>query len=315
MATLGAGIISSCVDSSGNVAGGQQGATADTALIGGEVPDIPYSARARHLPPPPKPKEEPSFERGYGAGCPRLMVRIGDFCIDRFEAYVVELKAGKEEPHLHSVHPHNDQVLMAKVAYRMYPQGSISRPQAEQACQNAGKRLCTMAQWKLACRGAEGSRYPYGPDEEPGKCNTRKTHLVTQFFGTDPMKWGNGMNDPLLNMIKGYLARGYEHPACVSGFGAYDMVGNLHEWVSDLVTVQMVGGRANDEKPEGGEKRKPRHPLLRVEPGNGIFMGGFFSNSNENGEGCSYTTMAHGVQHYDYSTGFRCCRDADSNGK
>jgi hypothetical protein len=28
-----------------------------------------------------------------------------------------------------------------------------------------------------------------------------------------------------------------------------------------------------------------------------------------NGEGCLYRTTAHGVSHWDYSTGFRCCAD------
>ena len=28
-----------------------------------------------------------------------------------------------------------------------------------------------------------------------------------------------------------------------------------------------------------------------------------------NGEGCLYTTTAHNMSHWDYSTGFRCCAD------
>lgn len=302
MATLGAGLISSCVDASGNVGGGAPGETADTARA--DTPkDIPYPARARRFPPLIKPKAEPVFERGYSVGCPRLMVRIGDFCIDRFEAYVMELDDGKETPHLHSVHPKGES-LVAKVAFNAYPQGSINKIQAERACRNAGKRLCTLAEWKMACMGPEGSKYPYGDVEEKDRCNTRKTHLVTQFYGADPMKWGDGMNDPLLNLMKGYLMKGGDSPGCVSGYGVYDMVGNLHEWVSDLVTESMAG-------PGGAKETKGNTPLLRVEPGNGIFMGGFFSTGTQNGEGCHYSTMAHGIQHYDYSTGFRCCAEAD----
>ena len=59
--------------------------------------------------------------------------------------------------------------------------------------------------------------------------------------------------------------------------GAFDMMGNLHEWTS---------------APEG------------------TFRGGFFVDTELNGEGCLYATTAHDVTHWDYSTGFRCCADA-----
>jgi hydroxymethylpyrimidine/phosphomethylpyrimidine kinase len=39
-------------------------------------------------------------------------------------------------------------------------------------------------------------------------------------------------------------------------------------------------------------------------------MGGFFSTKSEHGDGCTFTTAAHDVRYHDYSTGFRCCRDA-----
>jgi hypothetical protein len=43
--------------------------------------------------------------------------------------------------------------------------------------------------------------------------------------------------------------------------------------------------------------------------GKGVFMGGFFSTTNEHGEGCEFVTMAHEPKYHDYSTGFRCCKD------
>ena len=41
----------------------------------------------------------------------------------------------------------------------------------------------------------------------------------------------------------------------------------------------------------------------------GTFKGGFYVDTKLNGEGCLYTTTAHDVSYWDYSTGFRCCRD------
>ena len=48
-----------------------------------------------------------------------------------------------------------------------------------------------------------------------------------------------------------------------------------------------------------------------VQVGNGVFMGGFYSTRGELGPGCSFTTVAHDAHYHDYSTGFRCCRDAE----
>ena len=52
------------------------------------------------------------------------------------------------------------------------------------------------------------------------------------------------------------------------------MMGNLHEWVADA---------------------------------SGTFRGGFYADTSRNGPGCLYRTTAHNRQHWDYSTGFRCC--------
>lgn len=263
-------------------------------------------------PPPyvraPKPSAAPkeradAHMRGETRGCPEWMVRVtyspNDFCIDRFEAYVVRIQGEREVPHPSSVRP-TTLLLRARVSPGVFPQSSIDRPQAEAACKNAGKRLCTLREWKKACRGAEAYTYPYGNDEERGKCNTRKSHLPTYFFGPDARTWD--MDDPLLNRVPGFLAKTGTHPECMSSYGVFDMVGNLHEWVSTPVDASMIASRPKD-KVEGSR--------FSIVPGNGVFMGGFFSNSDENGPGCHYWTIAHPPSHHDYSTGFRCCRDAE----
>jgi formylglycine-generating enzyme len=40
-------------------------------------------------------------------------------------------------------------------------------------------------------------------------------------------------------------------------------------------------------------------------------MGGFYSTHGELGPGCTFTTIAHEPRYHDYSTGFRCCADAN----
>src|SRR5262245_13660541 len=74
-------------------------------------------------------------------GCPDGMTRIAAFCVDRYEAYVVELDAqGDERPH--SPYAGVDGLTVrARVAPGVVPQGYISQVQAAAACAHAGKRL------------------------------------------------------------------------------------------------------------------------------------------------------------------------------
>jgi len=96
----------------------------------------------------------------------------------------------------------------------------------------------------------------------------------------DPGVWAR-LNDPALGQVDGALSRTGEHAECVNGFGAFDMVGNLHEWVAtDPVAIH------------------------------GTFAGGYYLDTTINGEGCNYRTVAHAHEYHDYSTGFRCCSGA-----
>ena len=99
----------------------------------------------------------------------------------------------------------------------------------------------------------------------------------------DPGVWAK-LNDPGLGQVDGALAKTGEHGECVNGFGVFDMVGNLHEWVAtDPATVH------------------------------GTFAGGYYLDTTINGDGCNYRTVAHAHDYHDYSTGFRCCAPAGSD--
>ncbi|MFO0570738.1 MAG: SUMF1/EgtB/PvdO family nonheme iron enzyme [Polyangiaceae bacterium] len=220
-------------------------------------------------------------------GCPPEMVRIDAFCVDRWEAHVVELgQDGSELTHSPYLVIPDGVSIRAKSAEAVVPQGYISQLQATEACENAGKRLCDAAEFVLACRGIDANDYyPYGGQtHEPGACNEGKGSAVALFHGSDPSLWTyDDFNDPALNMWDGGLALTGEFTECVSPFGVHDCVGNLHEWGSD----------APDPK------------------GHGRFRGGFYGDAEYNGHGCLYVTSAHAPSYHDYSTGFRCCRDAE----
>ena len=232
----------------------------------------------------PDAEAPPPHPLAQDARCPLGMAYVSGFCIDRYEAYVVAVDdAGVESPHS-PFDVLGDGGFRAKVARGVVPQGYISQLQAAAACANAGKRLCTQAEFVLACRGPDvANAYPYGGTvRKPGDCNEGKGSSMPLFFGNDATKWTYAnFNDPRLNQWDGGLAKTGDFKACVSPYGAYDCVGNLHEWGAD----------PPDSK------------------GHGRFRGGFYGDAEINGHGCLYVTSAHEVAYHDYSTGFRCCAD------
>jgi len=230
------------------------------------------------------------------------MVLAGGVCIDTYEAHLLERTATGYALHPPHLRPAEGVEYYARSQPGVRPQAYISRVEAARACENAGERLCSVDEWYSACRGASRTTYPYGGVFERGRCNVGKPHLLTLHFGGDPQAWKyeEHFNSPLLDQLAGYLEPAGHYPGCVSSYGVYDMVGNLHEWVAD-----PVGTALGTKLPlQDGIRRR-----LRANAGKGVFMGGFFSTTSEHGRGCDFVTIAHEPKYHDYSTGFRCCRD------
>ncbi len=209
--------------------------------------------------------------------CRQGMVSIeGRFCIDRYEASLVETVNGEEKPFSPFQTIAEGAHVRAVSEPHVYPQGYISRNQAERACMASGKRLCQVSEWQQACRGPENKKYGYSEKREVGRCNDNGKNPVMTLFG--PRYDASTMNQPQLNQMEGTLAKTGDHAGCSNGYGVYDMVGNLHEWVADP---------------------------------NGTFYGGYYQDvaSLGHGDGCGYLTTAHEARYHDYSTGFRCCSD------
>jgi hypothetical protein len=239
--------------------------------------------------------------------CPPEMASIGQYCIDRWEAHLVAVQQdGSERPHPHSERPAEGVVYRARSEPGRKPQAFMSRIDAESACGAAGKRLCTVEEWYEACRGPDATTYPYGDNYVKGACNSGKPHLLTRLHGPDPRAWSyrDHFNDPRLAEEPGFLEPTGFHQACVSGYGTYDMVGNLHEWISNPVDDSLADKLPLTEGILGA---------LRRNAGRGVFLGGFFSTTNQFGAGCNYVTVGHEPSYHDYSIGFRCCRDAEGH--
>ena len=123
------------------------------------------------------------------SACPQNMVAIGDFCIDRME------------------YPNQPNTL---------PQGAMTFETATTLCQQAGKRLCTEAEWTLACEGPEWKGYPYGSTYRSNICATKDVALG------------------------GRISESGSHMNCTTPDGILDMTGNVWEWVMDDGGTQGV---------------------------------------------------------------------------
>jgi formylglycine-generating enzyme len=255
----------------------------------------------------PLPELLPGMPPPVSSGCPPEMVSVrGQFCIDRYEASVVDASDRALSPyyppshdelvHIYGVFrrvtPKNaapplpqppgfalDEAFEARARAlpSVVPSGYMSGVMARRVCENAGKRLCEPAEWVTACKGQNATKFPYGNTYVDGVCNVfRESHPAVVLYG-DASK--NHL-DPRLNLTgdaAGPLLRKTGATArCRSEWGSdaiYDMVGNLDEWVD--------------------------------EP-SGAFQGGFFSRSTR--EGCDARITVHPPAYSDYSLGVRCCK-------
>jgi len=224
--------------------------------------------------------------------CPAGMAFVetpdASVCVDLYEGALVL----RDEDGGESAWPFYDPIdgvdasLRAVPADGIYPQGYISQVQATAMCEASGKRLCTLVEWTAACRGQPDHDYvyPYGDTYDPTACNEGRESPIVRLFGADASYDNAELNDPECDQLDAGLARGGDYAKCVSFYGAYDMHGNLHEWI--------------DDSPDPNDPTK------------GSFMGGYFVDAKLNGPGCEYRTTAHAKTYHDYSTGFRCCADA-----
>jgi formylglycine-generating enzyme required for sulfatase activity len=259
---------------------------------------------------------EPSGETVEAARkCPPEMVLVRKFCIDRWEAAMVDKGTGRSlspyyppQPRLlkevfqawdidranfgsdgarampipevsewQRTHDFDPKAISRPGAV---PQAYLSYPLAKRACENADKRLCTRDEWVAACKGESATKFPYGEGYDRSKCNVWGfVHPGVVLHQSATF----GHRDPRLNLVsesgeKPYLRLTGATPTCASRWGkdaAYDMVGNIDEWVEG-------------DRPE--------------------FVGGFYARSTSNG--CESRVTNHAPSYYDYSIGVRCCRDA-----
>ena len=149
--------------------------------------------------------------------CPEDMVYVSDsgggFCVDRYEASPGKLCSLQEPANQFETNANLSQALCTPVSVKdAYPWVNVPQSQAMELCARVGKHLPKNSEWYRAALGT--------PD------------TATETEGCVLGRIGMGHSE-----------KTGTHRACISSAGAYDMVGNVWEWVDANIIDGSYGGR------------------------------------------------------------------------
>lgn len=214
------------------------------------------------------------------------MVKVGAFWIDRYE--LTACPGGSV-----GADTGDDTTALGCSRAGVAPHLNVTWFQAAAMCVNAGKHLCTNAQWQTAVAGTVD---PGASDGATGACVT---------MATQPRATGLGV-------------------MCRSRFGAEDMIGNVHEWVADWWVAGKRGPITDGEQAAPWPESFPVDRTYNVDGASASMgawqrglpaaprRGGRWLNhtiaSAETEAGAFVLDLTHGPSHHDERlVGARCC--------
>jgi hypothetical protein len=187
--------------------------------------------------------------RDWGSSpCPVCMVLINNtFCIDRYEASRPDATATSTGTLTGAA-----QCKAGVIPWMGWP---LTQAEAATACALADKRLCTEAEWKMACSGPQQTVYGYGNGYDPVICNGIDTYCLCgagqACEGIDPCPYPHCFNMPPPGgtPAQGCGAGFHLTPTgalvgCDNGWGVFDMHGNVWEVIQSTDGLDHFRGGA-----------------------------------------------------------------------
>jgi formylglycine-generating enzyme required for sulfatase activity len=168
-----------------------------------------------------------------------------------------------------------EEVWTAQTGYEDYPASLVTWFGANSYCTWAGKHLCSETEWEKAARGPDKRNHPWG--------DTIPTCEQVVFDNGAGPGCGAGQPSPVATK-----------PGGQSPYGAFDMVGNVWEWVQDD-GHDTYNGAPTDGKPW---LENPRNETR-------MYRGGDYLDGDDGG--FDVTAYRREVGDPNIGLGFRCC--------
>jgi formylglycine-generating enzyme required for sulfatase activity len=236
--------------------------------------------------------------------CPEGMVLVssdsGGFCVDQYEdspsSKCSYLDPNNEKES--SLNINNPECQAVSVAGAI-PWRNLTQIQAVNLCAKAGKRLATAEEWFAASLGT--------PDKSRGW--TADDCQVSNNWPAQPGASGSGKN-------------------CIAYSGAYDMVGNVWEWVKGEISegsykdikmpndgfikaVNTDGLPLETDPDNPAESYNGDYLWIKNKGVRGLARGGYWANGGEAGQYSFYAVTE--TTFSGTGVGFRCVKDVAKN--
>ncbi len=163
------------------------------------------------------------------------------------------------------------------------PEFLVTWRYAKEKCESIGKRLCTGDEFNFACEGEEMWPYSFGYERDKERCNMDKPYVWPKFrlLPYEMCMQSDRCSDHLRELDQRVPSG--QNTKCTSPFGAFDLNGNVNEWVS-----------------RPGQKKPWRSGL----------KGGWWGPARSR---CRPMVIAHDENYSGYEVGFRCCKGAGAD--